>query len=251
MLGHDPGHAGALHLLGVLTCQTGRTRTAIDLIGRAIAINPAVAEYHNDLGESYRRAGELDAAIACFQRAIALKPGAAMTHNNLGNALLAQGRADLAIAAYRRAIALKGDVAEFHANLGIALHGTGQREAAIAAYRSALALAPEDSRVHSNLASPSRKSAGPTRHSPPSTAPSHSRTMTPASIATAALPCSRLGRLDEAIAACNRALALEPDHAEAHYNLGCAWRLKGDLDQAIAALSRAIAAQARPRPCPQ
>ena len=47
-----PDHADALHLLGVLAFQTGHIGAAIDLIGRAIAINPAVAEYHSNLGES-------------------------------------------------------------------------------------------------------------------------------------------------------------------------------------------------------
>ena len=64
ILAQSPDHADALHLLGVLACQTGHTDAAIDLIGRAIAINPAVAEYHSNLGESYRRAGQWEAAIA-------------------------------------------------------------------------------------------------------------------------------------------------------------------------------------------
>ena len=240
VLGRDHGHAGALHLLGVLSCQTGRIPAAIDLIGRAIAINSAVAEYHNDLGEAYRRAGELDPAIASFQRALALRPGVAMTHNNLGNALLAQGRADLAIAAYRRATELKGDDAQLHSNLGIALHGTGQRDAAIAAYQRALALRPEDARVHSNLGVACQQSG---RGDEALAAFDRSVALDDND---AAVHCNRgaalleAGRLDEAIAACSRALALEPDHAEAHYNLGSARRLKGELDQAIAALSRAI-----------
>ena len=49
------------------------------------------------------------------------------------------------------------------------------------------------------------------------------------------------GRLDEAIAAYNRAIALKPDYAEAHNNLGIALKDQGRLDEAIAAYHRAIA----------
>ena len=51
---------------------------------------------------------------------------------------------------------------------------------------------------------------------------------------------SQSGRLDEAIAACRRAIELEPELAEAHNNLGNALKDQGRLDQAIAAYHRAI-----------
>jgi protein O-GlcNAc transferase len=241
VLERNQGHAAALHLLGVLTSQTGHTAGAIELIGRAVAINPNIAEYHNDLGETYRRAGELDRAIACFQRAVALKPSAAMTYYNLGNALMAQARTGDAVTAYSRAVALKGDRAELHGNLAIALHAIGQRDAAIAAYRRAIALDPDDSRVHSNLGVALLE----TGRSDEALA-AFQRALA-LKDDDAEVHCNlgaalqKAGRLDEAIAACNRALALAPDHAEAYYNLGCARRLNGELDAAIAALSRTIA----------
>src|SRR5262249_35065238 len=78
-----PDHAGALHLLGVLACETGHPGAAIDLIGRAIVLNPGIPEYHCNLGESCRRAGDQDGAIASFRRAVELDPGLAEAHNNL------------------------------------------------------------------------------------------------------------------------------------------------------------------------
>ena len=50
VLAHQPDHPDALHLLGVVALQTGRSDTAIELIGRAISINAGVAEYHQNLG---------------------------------------------------------------------------------------------------------------------------------------------------------------------------------------------------------
>ena len=49
------------------------------------------------------------------------------------------------------------------------------------------------------------------------------------------------GQLDEAIAACRRAIELKPDHADAHYGLGTFLVRTGRLDEAVAAYRKAIA----------
>ena len=53
------------------------------------------------------------------------------------------------------------------------------------------------------------------------------------------------GRIDEAIAACRRALAIKPRYAEAHYNLGFAYFKKGLLDEAIAEYKEAVSVEPR------
>jgi tetratricopeptide (TPR) repeat protein/2-polyprenyl-3-methyl-5-hydroxy-6-metoxy-1,4-benzoquinol methylase len=50
-----------------------------------------------------------------------------------------------------------------------------------------------------------------------------------------------LGRLDEALASYNQAIALKPDYAEAHSNLGAALQELGRLDEALASYNQAIA----------
>ncbi|HEY1785400.1 MAG TPA: tetratricopeptide repeat protein [Pirellulales bacterium] len=50
-----------------------------------------------------------------------------------------------------------------------------------------------------------------------------------------------LGQADEALAHCEQALALRPDYAEAHYNLGAVLRDRGKLDQAAARYQQALA----------
>lgn len=56
------------------------------------------------------------------------------------------------------------------------------------------------------------------------------------------LTLSELGRDDEAIESYKAALTLEPEYDEAHYNLGCCYRLRGDYGNAIHHFRRAIAA---------
>ena len=46
----DPRHADTLQLLGVLCHQRGDARRAETMIRQAIAVNPDVAPYHDNLG---------------------------------------------------------------------------------------------------------------------------------------------------------------------------------------------------------
>ncbi len=62
MLDPDPGHADALHLLGVIASQRGQFEQAIELISRALASAPSTVQYLVNLGEAYRRGGRPDDA---------------------------------------------------------------------------------------------------------------------------------------------------------------------------------------------
>ena len=44
ILSQQPGHADALHLLGVIAQQVGQYDVAVELIGRAVAVQPTYAE---------------------------------------------------------------------------------------------------------------------------------------------------------------------------------------------------------------
>jgi predicted O-linked N-acetylglucosamine transferase (SPINDLY family) len=206
VLANSPDHPETLHLLGVLVGQSGNHTTAIDLIGRAVTLEPSNAHGHCNLGEFYCRAGHCDRAIASFRRAIELEPGLAVAYGNLGNALKATGRHEEAVAAYLRAIALEPGLAEVVYNLGTAFQLLGQRDRAIAAFQRAIELRPDAARIHNDLG----------------------------------VALQEADRLDEAVAAYQRAVALEPGLAEVHYNLGATWRLLGQLDDALAAYGRAI-----------
>ena len=206
VLAQFPDHTDALHLLGVLAGQTGQADRAIDLIGRAIMIKPAVAQYHGNLGEAYRRSSQLDAALVSLRRAVELKPDMADAHTNLGRVLWDMGRAEEAIAALRRAIELHPGHAEAYSALGNLLKDEGRHEEAIAAFTQRIRLRPDDAQAHNNL--------GVCLHA--------------------------VGRLEEATAAFRRTIQLKPDHAQAHGNLGIALQESGRAEEAIAAFQRAL-----------
>jgi protein O-GlcNAc transferase len=208
ILAHEPGHAGALHRVGLLAYHAGRYANAVQLIRQAIVFGLEDAEAYSNLGGALRAQGLLDEAIEAFRRTSVLRPGDPAAQINLGNSLVAGGRTDQAIVAYKRAIALRPGSVEAHNNLGNALMETGQLEEAVAAYRHALDLEPNRPQVHLNLGTALKGQ----------------------------------GRLEDAIAAFRKAMELKFDLPEARINLGNALKDAGRLDEAVAVYREAIAA---------
>ena len=64
ILASRPDNSEALHLLGVVAHQQRRHEPAIQLIERAIALNPGRAAYHANLAEANRAAGKFDRAAS-------------------------------------------------------------------------------------------------------------------------------------------------------------------------------------------
>jgi predicted O-linked N-acetylglucosamine transferase (SPINDLY family) len=233
VLALQPRDAEALHLLGVLAYDDGRLDTALDLIGKAIAINATVASFHCNLGNTLRGLGRLDPAVASFRRALALRPDFPEAQNGLGNALAAQRQWEAAIACYRRALALQPNYAEALSNLGAALTELGHAAEAMACYRKAIALRPDFARAYNNLAGLHLRqgrfaeAAADYRHAVtlgPDVADFHSNL---------GHALHQLSRLAEAEASCRRALALRPDLADAHNNLGNVLKDQARLSDAL------------------
>ena len=74
ILAQAPQYAEASYALGMLKARFAENGEAIELLGRAIAANPAEARYHDSLGTLYKAEQRIPEAIACFERAIQLRP---------------------------------------------------------------------------------------------------------------------------------------------------------------------------------
>ena len=151
ILAEQPDHPEALHLLGTIAFHVGKNALAIELIGRAIQRDGAVAHFHCNLGLAFEAAGRLDEAASANRAALALDPQLADAHFNLGNVALRQRRIDAAEAAFRAALCLRPESAEAHHNLANILKEQGRLDEAIAARRAALRLRPDDPVIRSNL----------------------------------------------------------------------------------------------------
>jgi tetratricopeptide (TPR) repeat protein/2-polyprenyl-3-methyl-5-hydroxy-6-metoxy-1,4-benzoquinol methylase len=205
-----PGHLNSLRNLGILALQAGRPAQAIDVIGRALAVDERMPDCHYNVALALHAVGRLDEGVAHYRRAIALKPDYAEAHMNLGNALAQQDKLSDAAACYQRVIALLGSSPAAHYNLANLLARQGRTDEAIAQYRRALALKPDLLEAHNNLAT--------------------------------ALMAQ--GRPDEALGHWQRALALDPDAAETHVNLGNVLLAQGAADAAAAQFEQALALRA-------
>lgn len=235
ILSIDGRHADALHLLGVVAFQVGQNNVALDLIGKAIAINGNTPAYHFNHAGALKALGRLHDALASYDTAVRIAPDAAETHFNRGTALQDLGRFDDALAAYDTALGIKPDLAEAHCNRGITLQNLGRMNEALAAYDAALRLDPNHVEAHSNRGAALQDLERPGEaldaydaalRLMPNLAEAH---------------CNRgaalidLDRPAEAVMACDAALRIQPDLAEAHLNRGNALTKLGRLDQALTA----------------
>jgi tetratricopeptide (TPR) repeat protein len=232
-LERDPNYAPALHLLGVLAIQHGQPRQAIDLIARAIALEPSAAPFHANLAEAYRLVGQLDRAAACCRTALRLEPNYPEALTTHGVILLARGQAADAAERFRAAIALRPNFALAHANLGNALRLSDQISEALDAFRRAALLEPSLALAHSNLGQLLLE-----QNQLPE-ALVHCREAVRLQPGFAEGQCNlgnvlrELGKLTEAKACYAEALRLNPDLAMVHGNMGQALQEEGTLDDAL------------------
>ncbi|MBF0335562.1 MAG: glycosyltransferase family protein [Alphaproteobacteria bacterium] len=203
----DPLHAGALHLLGVLSHQSGHAAGAIDLVRRAVDVKPDYAEAHANLGVILQAAGHLAEAEESLRNAVVCDPGSAQHLTCLGVASQANGKAAEAAFCHRHALRVDAGHADAWSNWGIALKSLGQLDEAERAYRRALALRPGHADALVNLGT----------------------------------LLEARDRLDEAVDCWRQALDSQPGHADAWSNLGSALQALDRPDEAVAAYDRALA----------
>lgn len=200
-------HFDALNLLGLIAAQTRNPTLAATLLAQAIAVNPANAFTHCNLGTAQQELEQWDASLASYDRAIALKPGYAVAYSNRGNVLRRLGRLHEALAGFDQAIELQPNFVEAHVNRGNVLGELHHWLLALVSHDTALSLRPDFAEGHCNRG----------------------------------LALKALHRPGEALASFDKAIAIWPGHAEAHVNRGNVLRERHEFEAATAAYNRAIA----------
>ena len=117
----NPHHVDSINLLGLMAAQGGRPELALEWFAAAVAIRPAVAAYHSNLGNALQCLGRCNEAVIWFRSGLALAPDHAGLHSNLGLALRRQGQLDAAVASLRVALRLRPDHPGIRQNLDGAL----------------------------------------------------------------------------------------------------------------------------------
>jgi predicted O-linked N-acetylglucosamine transferase (SPINDLY family) len=240
ILAKQPGHAGALSLLGIAMAQSGRTEEAVKLLGLAAARLPGEPSAHNNHGSALRDAGRLPEALECFERAIALAPGYVDAHYNRAVVLHGLGRFAEALASYDQALALRPDHAAAHNNRGVTLYELELYQDAVTSYGRAIALKPDYAPAHNNRGAALLRIGRIERALESAERALAIRPDFPEALTTRGIALQRLNRLDDAVASYDRAIALKPAYADAHNNRGTALREQGRLEEALASFDRAL-----------
>src|SRR5208337_3438794 len=191
---------------GVGLFRAGKLPAAITALRQATRLNPADAGSHRALGLALLRSGRLAEATARLEGAIVLEEEVAIAHYHLGVALNGQGLTERAMAAYRRAVDLTPGLADGHRRLAALLETEGDAEEAEASYRRAAAADPDTTMGRLDEIN--------------------------------ALLLDDAPRQAEALL--RQAIALDPSSDQLHKVLGDVLAVDGRFDEAIAAFDRAL-----------
>jgi protein O-GlcNAc transferase len=235
-----PEHFDSLRLLGIVHGQLDQYDRAVELIERAIAIDPGAAVAHGNRGIALQALGRFDEAIARYDRAIALGPGDPSIHLNRGVALYELKRPAEALAAYDKAIALKPDYAKAFNNRGNALNDLKRYAEALASYDRAIALRPDDAGTFSNRGA---SLIGLERFEAALASYDKAIALNPdytEAFSNRGTALRKLGRQADALASYDTAIELQPDYAEAHSNRGNVLAELRRFDDALVSHDRAV-----------
>jgi len=241
ILKQRPNDPEALHQLAIVAHQAGKTPFAVQLIERALTVNPNVHIFQANIAEMYRRIGQPQKAIEHGQRAVALKPDAADAHNNLGIAYFDIGDFDTAITCYDKAITHRPRFAEAISNKGNAYRQTRRYAEAEAEYRRALAINPSYAEAYNNLGSVLRDLERPAEAE---AAYKRALTLKPTyleALNNLVLAYKDLKQFDQGLATAQQALKLQPQNADALAYMGAIYVEQERLDAAFDALRKSLA----------
>jgi Flp pilus assembly protein TadD len=103
----EPDFAPALNYLGYMWAEEGENLLeALDLVSRAVALEPENGAYIDSLGWAHFQLGQFEEARQNLERAAALIPDDAVIHEHLGDLYVAVGEFESAQATYQRALNL-------------------------------------------------------------------------------------------------------------------------------------------------
>jgi tetratricopeptide (TPR) repeat protein len=260
----QPDQPTALHYLGMILHQQGRSEEGLHLVRRSIALAQMVPDFHCNLAIILRDMDRLDDAVASLCKAVRMRPRYPEALNNLGDVLrllkrLAEARTVLkqSIEISRTPAAINnlalvcideknwaqaaqlskqtlqidpGNVSAYK-NLGRSLRGSGDLPASIAAWQNAVQLNSADAQAWFGLAD-AQHAAGQLQNAQASFEQADSlRPNWPEMLTNFCAMLIDSAQIDRAIEIGHKAVRLAPQSDEARYNLSLALLCAGRFDE--------------------
>ncbi|MBU6297019.1 MAG: sulfotransferase [Alphaproteobacteria bacterium] len=176
----DPSMAEPYNRAGVVLAAIGRHADAVSVFERAVEHAPDSAAVLTNMGDALGAVGRIDEAVSCFERALALEPTLVPARFNLGKALTTMERHEEAVTQFQRVFDEQPDYPDALFSLAKSLFAALRAAEALEAFERLAATEPRLAAVGAGHA------------------------------------LKALGRLDEALAAYERAVALAPASPSLH-----------------------------------
>lgn len=243
--------AEALHLYGQLLAQCGETTEALHALWRAAALDGSAA-VRADLGNVLLLRGELDGAEVEYRKALAADARSPGTWHNLGTLLARRGRAEEAARCFGRALDEAPDFSEALRALGsLAARGPGLAAEARGRCDRALSARPDLAAAHEVLGFLRLKqeldAEGAIRCFERAVAAGGASTELHGNLGIA---LQDLGHVPEALAAYDRALAIDPANSVARWHRSLALLLVERFEAAWPDYELRLQSEDRPRRAP-
>jgi protein O-GlcNAc transferase len=245
VLKSDPLHCNALINLSFVLKELGRFPESVEFIDRALSIASDDADAQYLRATLHQIEGDLSSAAIHFERAVTLRPEFEIAYRELIVALFKTHRSEDAMRWCDHALKRLPNSAELHFYHSNLHRHAGATDAAIASARTALKLHPGLLAARSSLSDLLLKTS--LNHPVAEEIETHRSNTEPLPLQELAAGYSDLGlaylsssEFVGAHAAFEKALALAPQVAEYHYNLGTVLRVQEKVEEAAASFDRAI-----------
>jgi tetratricopeptide (TPR) repeat protein len=262
----DPNHADSLHLMGLLSFQTGQYDHAAEWISRAIQ-QDAKPGYLSSLGITLQHQSRFEEAAKTFGRALHLRPDDVHLWTNLGISLIRLGRPADAVVSFQQALKFNPSHWDAAIQCGGLFHERGRFEEALRYFNLCDQLRPDHAptirmravtlhklKRHQEALADSRRAheldpadadacntIGVTLHALRREEEAlqwfdlanELRPNFADALNYKAFTLVQVRRFDEAFAIFNRVRSFDPDHAETEFNLALLQMLLGNFEAGL------------------
>ncbi len=192
--------------LGVALAENGHKKEAVECFTQVLKQKPNDLMANLNMGKILSEEGKNDEAMKQYYKLLRIKPDEVLAYQNIAVTLMNEGHIDEAIAVYRKGLEnITRNPALMHVGIGTLLFQQGKIDEAIYELQIAMKIGPNSTALN-NLA----------------------------------VALSLKGRTDEAMVCCKRAIGLDPNNPEAHYNLGNILLSQNKLKKAISEYEKAV-----------